>query len=184
MMQIPIHFESGISGHQEQTEQMVEQKPVEAAVEADESDGDSAPLDDTAYMRLKADFENLKKREQKEIRHGVDREMGAFLRKFLSIYDDLERAISYCENSSGAPGENHDLLQGICLIHKHIGALLKESGLERIEAAGKPFDPLHHEAVMVDGQPGIPPNTVTEELVSGYRYKGKLLRPAQVKVTA
>ena len=64
----------------------------------------------------------------------------------------------------------------------HIDNLLKESGLERIEAVGKPFDPLRHEAVMVEVDPELESNTVTAEIEPGYVFRGALLRPAKVKV--
>ena len=179
-MQIPIHFESGIGKNDEALQQATEAMPPATGVE--EATKEELPSADTAYLRLKADYENLKKRQQKEIKQGVEREMGAFLKNILVIYDDLERALQFCETGAGDSGNNHDLFQGICLIHKRIENLLKENGVERIETVGKAFDPLVHEAVMVDEHSSAPANTVTGELVGGYRYQGTLLRPAQVKV--
>ena len=180
-MQIPISFESGIRNAEKESQQTTEEiggKVLES------KDKDVPTSGDTSYIRLKADYENLKKRHIKEVQQGVEREMGAFLKKLLVIYDDLERALPFCEVRSGDSKNNHDLFQGICLIHKRIENLLKESGVERIETVGKPFDPLFHEAVMVDKHSPAPANTVIGELVGGYRYRGALLRPAQVKVSA
>ena len=180
IMQIPINFESGIRKDEEDVEHITESRASETVVEM--TDKEESVSDDTAYLRLKADYENLKKRLNKEMIQRVDYEMGAFFRDFLSIYDDLERALPYCQNEPSSP-EKKELLEGICLIHKRIGDLLKKNGLERMETIGKPFDPRCHEAVMMESYPGVKSNTVVGEIEPGYLFGGNLLRPAKVKVS-
>jgi molecular chaperone GrpE len=124
-------------------------------------------FEETAYLRLKADFDNLKKRRQREIEEGVTREVGSFFRSFLPIYDDLERAITYSTNN----GLSEELKEGISLICKRIREVLRERGMERIDAAGKPFDPQKHEAILVQDDAEFPSNTVMEELQPGYFFK-------------
>ena len=68
------------------------------------------------------------------------------------------------------------------MIHTHMINLLKDTGLEAIEAKGKPFDPNFHEAVAVDAESDLPDNHIVEVLQEGYIINGKLLRPAMVKV--
>jgi molecular chaperone GrpE len=165
-MQIPI-----------QTDSEEAQSPIEVKAEIS---GDEEPSSEQiAHLRLRADFDNLKKRQQREIEKGVTRELGDFFKTFLTIYDDLERAVTY-STDNGTPEE---FKEGIHLIHKRMGELLKEKGVERIEALGKPFDPHKHEAVMVEEDSEAPGNRVIEELQPGYLFQGNLLRPARVKVS-
>lgn len=177
-MRIPIYVES----EGEPSQERPEQAPVETKGEIADILPERPSREENALLRMRADFENLKKRCQRDIAQGTQQELGRFLTKFLSIFDDLERAIAFCEDCSAAE-INQELTQGICLIHKRIADLLKEHGVERIESVGTPFDPLRHEAILVQHHPGAAPNTVIEELQSGYVFRGMLLRPAKVKVS-
>ena len=186
-MQIPINFESGIRKEEEKSNQPTSPghanekggPDIQAEKAVNHEKRESA--DDTAYLRLKADYENLKKRLQKEMAQRVDYELGAFFKDFLSIYDDLERALPYCKTHDAGPGKQ-EVLEGICIVHRRVGDLLKKNGLERMETIGKPFDPLRHEAVMMEARPDVRPNTVVGEIEPGYLFRGNLLRPAKVKV--
>jgi len=163
--------------------------PIQIEPEENEDRGDSIEVEtterkrvsfeETAYQSLKADFENLKKRRQREIEEGVRREVGIFFKCFLPIYDDLERAVTCPQGNNSI----EDFKEGIALIGKRIRAVLSERGVERIDAAGKPFDPLRHEAIMVQDDSDVPGGTVLEELEPGYLYRGCLLRPSKVKVS-
>jgi molecular chaperone GrpE len=146
--------------------------------ESEASEKKELSFEETAYLRLKADFENLKKRQQREIEAGVTREVGSFFKSFLPIYDDLERAVM-CSRKNGSP---EDFKEGISLICKRIHDILKDRGVERIDVVAKPFDPQKHEAIMVQEDAALPSNTVIEELQPGYLFKGTLLRPSKVKV--
>jgi molecular chaperone GrpE len=179
-MQIPINFESGIGKEATEAKNVDTHEDSEAVVE-NAKEKKSSP-EDMAYIRLKADYDNLNKRLQKEMTQRVDYELGSFFRDFLSIYDDLDRALPYCANTPSDDG-NRNLFEGICLIHKRIGDLLKKNGVERMEPIGKPFDPLYHEAVMMESRPGVKSNTIVAEIEPGYLFRGNLLRPAKVKVT-
>jgi len=183
-MQIPIQYESG-PGHDENEretrpapEQLEElhQKAHYAEFEENRHEPETVP-DNDAYSRLRADFENLKKRQEKAIKQGVEQNLGDFFKKFLSIYDDLERSLPYCRKS------DQEVYEGMCLIYKRIEDLLKEKGVERIEAQGKPFDPNLHEAIMVEENSHERSNIVTAEIQPGYRFQGQLLRPATVTVS-
>ena len=138
-------------------------------------------LDDIAYIRLKADYENLKKRCDREASQQAEQELGAFLTRFLSIYDDFERALHFCKTLEPG-GPNDDLVQGLCLIQKRFEDLLREYQLERMDVTGKKFDPLYHEAVAVEPASGRDHNTVIREILPGYLFRHKLLRPARVSV--
>ena len=87
-MQIPVHFEQGTDEPREQEE--VKEQQTTADAKAGSCDKEEPSREETAYLRLRADLENLKKRQAKEIKKGVERELTVFLRKFLTISDDLE----------------------------------------------------------------------------------------------
>ena len=112
-MQIPI-----------QTDSEEEQSPIE--IKAEISTDEEPTSEQIAYLRLRADFDNFKKRQQREIEKGVTRELGDFFNTFLTIYDDLERAVTY-STDNGTPEE---FKEGISLIHKRMGELLKKKGVE------------------------------------------------------
>lgn len=128
------------------------------------------------YQRLRADFENYRKRTQKE-KDGFGLEAQIeLLEKILPILDNFERALDNAE------GENGDFGEGVGLIYKQLMNTLQQHGLEIIESEGQPFDHKYHEAIMqvedADSESGI----VVEELQKGYLFKDKLIRPAMVKV--
>ena len=177
-MRIPVYFES----EREPSQGIPEEVPRETNAETPDAVSEKPSVDDNVFLRMRADFENLKKRCQRDIAQGTQQELAKFFTKFLSIYDDLERAITFCEDCSTTE-TNQKLSQGICLIHKRIADLLREHGVERIEPIGKPFDPLRHEAILVEHHPGLAPDTIIEEYQSGYLFRGSLLRPAKVKVS-
>jgi len=155
-----------------------EEEPALNGPEVETSEEEELSFEETAYLRLKADFDNLKKRRQREIEEGVTREVGSFFKSFLPIYDDLERAITYSRDNDSS----EDFKEGIILIRKRIREVLRERGVERIDAVGNHFDPLKHEAIMVQDDSEVSSNTVIEELQPGYLFKGTLLRPSKVKV--
>ena len=126
-------------------------------------------------LRALADLENYRKRVQRERRE--ESRFKAFdpMREFVSVVDNLERALA-------APGSVEELKLGVEMILRQMANLLREHGVERIEAVGKDFDPSLHEAVTRDEDPGVDVPTVSEELQRGYKMHDRLLRPAVVKV--
>lgn len=129
-------------------------------------------------LRLQADFENYKKR--------LDREKADFIRYaneglivgLLNILDDFERAVDSAKNSNDAK----TLLQGVEIIRQHFQEALEERGLIKIDPKGQPFDPEKHEAVTHIETDEYPEDTVVEVLRKGYGLGDKILRPAVVKV--
>lgn len=126
-------------------------------------------------LRALADLENYRKRVQRERQD--DSRFRAFepMRQFLSVVDNLERALA----SAGSVG---DLKEGVAMILRQIGNLLSDHGVERIEAVGQSFDPSVHEAVSREEDASVPGPTVTDELQIGYTMHDRLLRPSVVKV--
>ena len=122
-----------------------------------------------AYRRAQADFENYRKQAQKRQDDAVVRALGSFVEKLLPVLDACDAALAH-----GA-AEVEPVLAAL------YGALGKE-GLERIDPKGAPFDPAEAEAVLHEpGEGGE--QVVSEVLRAGYRWRGRVLRPAMVKVT-
>lgn len=128
-------------------------------------------------QRLQAEFDNYRKRVVREREHLADHIRGDFCKQLLFILDDMERALAHAD-------QNHDALRtGIELVYKSLTCLLEKMGLSTVSALGKAFDPHVHEAVMVETDPSVTGDVVTEELQRGYLFKDNLLRPAKVKVS-
>jgi len=120
-----------------------------------------------ALKRLQADFENYKKRILKQQTEHLERAAEGLVQKLLPVLDTFDLALAH-------GGEGLDQVQG------QLMAALEKEGLERIDPVGKPFDPNEHDAVAHEEGEGEP--VVSEVMRTGYRFKGKLLRPAMVKV--
>ena len=125
------------------------------------------------YLHLLADFENYKKFMDRQkatyLNYGNER----ILKELIKLYDDLKRAINANDPKSD---------KGLILILNKFSALLKNEGIEPIEAEGKKFNPDLHECMMVEQNPSLEDEINTGVLEEGYKLKGKVLRPSKVKV--
>ncbi len=127
------------------------------------------------YLRSRADLDNLRKRMERE-REQEQAQAGAALAKdLLPALDNLGRALESAP--AGDP-----FAEGVVLIERQLREALRRAGLEPIEAVGEPFDPVYHEAVMTEPTTRLPAGTVLEEAQKGYTFRGRVLRPALVKV--
>lgn len=128
--------------------------------------------------RLKAEFENYRKRVLKEQTHIVEYASQALVERLLPIVDNFELALIAADRTSDYAA----LVRGVEMVFGELRELLRKEGLRTIEALGKPFDPEQHEAVLEAGgrQEGEP--VVGEVLRPGYTLKGRVVRPAMVKV--
>jgi molecular chaperone GrpE len=134
-------------------------------------------------LRVMADFENHRRRVQKERETLVLYANEKLLKDFLPILDDLERAVVQAEVGGG--GQTLDsFTQGVRLILDRITGVLERSGVKAFPAVGQPFDPTFHEAVMQRMDEDAPPSSVLEELQKGYMLFTRLLRPTKVVVNA
>lgn len=130
-------------------------------------------------QRLQADFDNYRKRTQKEKEETVKYATERILEGLLPILDNFERAV----NSSKTNQDFDAFSQGVDMILKQMQNTLAKEGLAAIEAVGQPFDPKLHDAVLQVDSEEHPENTVVEELQKGYYLKDKVLRPSMVKVS-
>lgn len=131
-----------------------------------------------SLKRLKADFDNYRKRMVKEQTHILETAEAGLVKKLLPVIDNLERALESAQES-GAPG----LREGVAKVLELMIDSLSREGLEVIDPDGEPFDPEHHEAMMVVETDECPEDTVTDVIQKGYRFSGVLLRPAMVRVS-
>ncbi len=129
--------------------------------------------------RVQAEFENYRKRVIKEQTALVDRATSGLVEQLLPVLDSFELAL---KNLDAADSDDiESVRKGVELVYAELLGVLEKAGLSRIEADGKPFDPNVHEAVMQEDGEGEP--VVTDVLRTGYTLKGRVLRPAMVKVT-
>ena len=138
-----------------------------------------------AVLRRQADFENYRKRVERERGETHSRLVGDVAKKLLPVVDNLSRALD--AERSGETSESAEFrhfLHGVELINKQLAEVLESFGIEPIAAVGERFDPHVHEAVVTEPSDEHEPDTVIEELARGYRIGDRLLRPSMVKVAA
>jgi len=128
-------------------------------------------------LRTAAEFDNYRKRVDRDRRDQADAATASALTGLLPIIDDLERALK-------APtGEDvESFRKGIELIHQQMLELLRKRGVKAIESTGADFDPRYHQAVVHESSPDHREGEVIEEFARGYMLGNRLLRPAMVKV--
>ena len=142
-----------------------------------ERDGLRAERDEIRelLLRRQAEFDNFRKRTEKERSEYVQYAGMEMVREILPILDDFDRARKV---EGGSP----EYTKGVNLIYSHLVETLKKLGLEPVETAGRSFDPHLHQAVERVESKESPEGTILDEFQRGYNFKGKLLRPSMVKV--
>jgi len=161
----------------------------EAGPEAPASDEAVEPRDELAearaealshlddLRRLKAEFENFRKRMTKEQTQMIDRASAALIERMLPILDDFELALMAADRTK----DYESMVRGVEMVYGKLVDELHKDGLRRIDAVGKPFDPELHEAVMRAEGEGDD-IVVIDEMRPGYLFHGRVLRPTMVKV--
>jgi molecular chaperone GrpE len=130
------------------------------------------------YIRLAAEFENYKRRAQRDQSDAIRYANESLLKSLLSTLDNLERAIQ-CGKDAGASGS---LLEGVELTHKQFLETVEKLGVRQVSSTGSLFDPNMHQAVAQVESETVEPNTVVEEFQKGYFLHDRILRPAMVTV--
>lgn len=129
-------------------------------------------------VRRQADFENYRKRiereRQEDRRHGI----GRLIEDLLPVLDAFERAIKAHDDPA-----YEEYLKGLELIYRQLWDTVSRHGLERIAAAGKPFDPHYHQAIERVESDEYPEGTVVDVLQDGFSYHGRVVRPSAVRVS-
>lgn len=149
--------------------------------EAEAGDLASAKAQAQEYLdhlrRLQAEFANYRKRVLKEQTHAVELAAEPVARRLLEVLDDFELALMAAERQP----DFEKFLKGVELVYAKLLDTLKAEGIERIDAKGRPFDPELHEAMMQTGDGDGEP-VVADVLRPGYTLRGRVLRPAGVRV--
>lgn len=175
---------AAVESHQKKTEDTAtrtnaESEPTMQAQEATPSDSELKELKER-YLRLAADFENYKKRNQKERVEVLKYAAQSALREIVDVIDNLERALANLETSPDVTS----IRNGIEMIHRQLCGILEKHSVKEIDCLHKEFSPVYHEAVLQIEDDKIPPNHVAEVHQKGYMIHDRLLRPARVAVSA
>lgn len=152
----------------------------EAEYQALKADADKSKEYWEKLLRLQADFENSRKRIEKEKQEFLKFANEGIIAKLLNVLDDLERATEL------AQAKHQDLdafLKGIEMIMAHLYEILKEHGIKPIETENKIFDPHLHEALMQAEDEKLPEHTIVEEFQKGYFLNDRVIRTSKVKVS-
>lgn len=174
--------------NEENTETVSEQEPVaeEPSSQEEKSEISDNKLQEEydklnqQYIRLAADFDNYRKRQEQERENLVKYGTETALLKMLEVLDNFERGQKSLEGISDC----EKVKESFKLVHKQVWEALSKMGLEEIKAVGEEFDPNYHEAVMQTPTSEHPEHTVISELQKGYKMGDKVLRPTLVNVAA
>ena len=152
----------------EEKAEAAEEKKEEAAAEED---------GDAKYLRLMADFQNYKKRVEKEKKDLYSYANEKLATDLLEVVDNFERALSHEDSGDG-------FKEGMEMIFKQLNGVLEKHGLAEIPALGEDFDPNFHNAVMTEETDEYESGKVSGVLQKGYTLNGKVIRPSMVKVVS
>lgn len=129
-------------------------------------------------LRTAADFDNFRKRSRREAEDALASGKESILKDLLPVFDNLERAVAHSDSATDLAS----FVSGIEMVHKQFVDTLKRTGIERIAAKGCAFDPTVHEAIQQIETDDVPAGAVAAEIQAGYRFAGRLIRPALVVV--
>lgn len=132
-------------------------------------------------LMAKADLINYRKRKDEEVVKMLKFCNEDLIKQILPILDNFERAIKLDDNN--LEDEVSKFLEGFKMIYCNMQNVMTNFEVKAIDGANKPFDPVYHNAIMVEHHDGIEPGMVLEVLQKGYIYKDKVIRPAMVKVS-
>jgi len=133
------------------------------------------------FQRTAAEFQNTRRRQEKQMADAIDRASTQVVRKLLPVIDDLDLAFDRAPASLGE--DQAAWVEGFRQIQRKLLGLLEEEGVKPISSAGE-FDPTHHEAVSSEPNDGVPSGHIIATFRVGYEQRGHILRPALVRVSA
>jgi len=159
---------------QKETEEKTEDEAKDEA-EAEEKKTEEDEALNTKYLRLMADFQNYKRRTEKEKGDIYSYANEKLVSQLLEVVDNFERALKHESADDG-------YAEGMEMIFKQLTGVLEKAGLEEINALGEDFDPNFHNAVMTEDNDDYDSGKVTEVMQKGYTLNSKVIRPSMVKV--
>ena len=168
----------------ENKETMAEETVEEIKEEVNETEEEKETIEKEKYdelydkhLRLMAEYDNFKKRTQKEKEELFDYATAGTIEKLLPVIDNLERALESVKEE-----EKNTFSEGIEMVYRQILEIFEKLQVSEIEALGKEFDPNLHNAVMHEEDDTKEANTITEQFMKGYKHKDKVIRYSMVKV--
>jgi len=159
----------------ESSEETIERLERELAAKTEESAGNY-----DKFLRERAELENVRKRLQRDKVEALRFANDGLARDLLPVVDNLERAVEHAE----AGGDGEPLIEGVRLVLRSALEVLERHGVKREDAVGQPFDPSRHEAIARVSDTETEPNRVVRQFLPGYFLHDRLLRAAQVGVSA
>jgi len=151
-----------------------ESRLLDLTAERDQLLAEKTDLRDRS-LRLRAEFDNYRRRADRERSDYLQYAAMDLVREILPVLDDFERALKH-------ETTDQDYAKGVELIYQRLAEILKRMGLEPVETGGRQFDPNLHQAVQRVESEDAPDQSILDEFQKGYNFRGKLLRPAMVKV--
>ncbi|MBW3564427.1 MAG: nucleotide exchange factor GrpE [Acidobacteria bacterium] len=156
-------------------------QPIDEApkppLEVDQLAAERAELHDR-WLRTRADFDNYRKRAERDKRDSYDQAVIATVRTFLPVVDNLDRALDSARQHDAAGA----LLEGIEMIRFQLDEILLSLGVESVDPLGESFDPELHEAIAREARDDVAPHQIVDVIQKGYKLRGRLVRPAMVRV--
>jgi molecular chaperone GrpE len=137
-----------------------------------------------SVRRRQLDFDNYKKRVERDRTEAYVGQVSNLVNQMLPVLDNLNRALDFAAtHGEGRSQDFHQFFEGIVMVNQQLNEVFAEMGVLPIASVGEPFNPHYHEAVATDVSAEHPPNTVTGELLRGYRIGERVIRAAMVKVS-
>ncbi|MFD2637489.1 nucleotide exchange factor GrpE [Piscibacillus salipiscarius] len=130
------------------------------------------------YLRTQADFDNFRRRTQKERENDLKYKSQELVGEILPVLDNFERALQTEVSGEGS----QSFVDGVKMVYNQLNQALEKAGVEEIQAENEEFDPNMHQAVMQVSEEGYESNQIVEVLQKGYKLKDRVIRPAMVKV--
>ncbi|MFB6363024.1 nucleotide exchange factor GrpE [Paenibacillus elgii] len=163
------------------TEQATSQSEAQEAVHPEvEELKKQAEENHQRFLRAQADFDNFRRRTQKEKEEFAKYASFKLIEQLLPVVDNFDRALAASKDSS----DYEALTKGIDMIFRQLEQVLTSEGLQKMEAVGQPFNPEYHQAIMQVESDEYEEGIVAEEVQKGYLLKDKVIRPAMVKVSS
>lgn len=154
---------------------------AEASDQTETPEAEPDKASDTRYLRLLADFDNYKRRTQREKAEIYQYANESLIKDLLPVLDAFDMAL---QTAPAEDDETHkSVMTGLEQIQRQLLSALEGAGLSRIAGAGELYDPVYHEAIMVVDDAEAPANTIIDELRAGYQFKDKVLRPTVCRVS-
>jgi len=157
-------------------EEMVEEEEVECEAPLEGETQCREDEQNDKYLRLLADFQNYRKRSEKEKADIYAYANEKILTELLDVADNFERALAHEADASGG------YVEGMNMIFRNFMGVLEKAGIEEIEALGAEFDPNFHSAVMTEAGSGYDSGTVCGVIQKGYKLNNRVIRPSMVRV--